>query len=75
MIDEFTEKRFGHLRELSRDEMLYKIQELEEDIRSSELMIDDRRTSGEQRTELYNDIRYDNEVINYLKAVMNEKQM
>ena len=74
MIDEFTEKRFGHLRELSRDEKLAKIQELQEDIEYCQEAIDDRTTSGEQRTELYSDITYDREVIDYLNAVMEEKQ-
>ncbi len=74
-MDEFTEKRFGYLRELSTDEKLNMIKELEEDIEYCNAAIKDRTTSGEQRTELYNDILLDNQKITYLKAILEEKHM
>ena len=74
-MDEFTEKRFGYLRELTTDEKLNKIAELEEDIKSSEEMLNDRRVSGEEKTELHNDIKYDKEVINYLNHILEEKHL
>ena len=74
-MDDFTEKRFGHLRQLSIDEKLSMIKDLEEDIVYSERMINDRKTSGEQRTELYSDISHDREVINYLNDILEERQL
>ena len=74
-MDDFTEKRFGHLRQLSIDEKLSMIKDLEEDIVYSERMINDRKTSGEQRTELYSDISHDREVINYLNNILEERQL
>ena len=74
-MDEFTEKRFGHLRQLSKDEKLTMIRELEDDIVLSEKMIEDKSVSGEQKTELYSDISYDRQVIEYLITILNEKTM
>jgi hypothetical protein len=74
-MDEYTERRFGHLRILSTDEKLQMIRDLEEDIETLNQIIDDKNTSSEQRSELYSDIAHDESQIRYLRAVLEEKQL
>ena len=74
-MDEYTENRFGYLRELSREEKEEMIQDLENDIIESQKMIKDKRSTGEKITDLYNDIKYDREKLAYLHAIMEEKHL
>ena len=73
-MDDYMEKRFGYLRILTTDEKLNTIHELEEENRYLEETIKDKRTSSEQRSELYGDIAHNNGVIEYLKMILDEKQ-
>ncbi len=74
-MDEFTEKRFGYLRELSTDEKLNLINDLTEEIESLSNIVKDSKTSSEQKSEFLNDISYDRVKLNYLNAIMEEKHL
>ena len=74
-MNEYTEKRFGYLRELSTDEKINMIKDLEEENESINSMIDDRSISSEQRSELYNDLNYNQSRIDYLRTILEEKYL
>lgn len=74
-MNEYTEKRFGYLRELSTDEKTNMIKDLEEENEAINNMIDDRSISSEQRSELYNDLNYNQSRIDYLRTILEEKHL
>ena len=74
-MDEYTEKRFGYLRVLSTDEKLAMINELEEDIKILNSIINDKNTSSEQRNELYSDIAQEETQVSYLRTILEEKHL
>ncbi len=74
-MNEYTEKRFGYLRELSTDEKINMIKDLEEENEAINNMIDDRSISSEQRSELYNDLNYNQSRIDYLRTILEEKHL
>ncbi len=74
-MNENEENRFGYLRVLSYDEKLNMIRNLEEDIASLVAIINDKNTSSEQVSELYTDISNEKSQLEYLKSILNEKQL
>ncbi len=74
-MDEVRENRFGYLRVLTYEEKVNMINELEDDIKSLKDIIADPNISSEQRSESYSEITYDQERIDYLKSILNEKVM
>ena len=71
----YNEMRFGYLRVLTTDEKLAMIAELEEDIEALNEIIDDRRTSGEQRSELRSDVVFETTKLEYLRKILEEKTL
>ena len=51
------------------------IAELEEDIEALNEIIDDRRTSGEQRSELRSDVVFETTKLEYLRKILEEKTL
>ncbi len=74
-MDEVRENRFGYLRALTDEDKLKMISELEDDIKSLQEIIENPNISSEQRSESYSEITYDNERIEYLKSILNEKAL
>jgi hypothetical protein len=74
-MDDFNEKRFGYLRVLTDEEKQTMIDELESDVVALQSIIDDKNTSGEQRSELYSDIANETAQIAYLKSILGEKTL
>jgi F0F1-type ATP synthase delta subunit len=74
-MDEVRENRFGYLRALTDEDKLNMISELEDDIKSLQEIIENPNISSEQRSESYSEITYDNERIEYLKSILNEKAL
>lgn len=74
MESDFNEKRFADLRELSRDEQLEEIRELEDNIAFAEDAIDKKTVSGEQLTEFYYDLSNYRAKLEFLNKIVNEKQ-
>ena len=74
-MNEYTENRFGYLRELSTDEKLRLKDELTEEIERLSSFVNDKNTPSEQKTDFFNDISYDREKLNYLNAIMEEKHL
>ena len=74
-MNEYTENRFGYLRELSTDEKLRLKDELTEEIERLSSFVNDKNTPSEQKTDFFNDISYDREKLNYLNEIMEEKHL
>ncbi len=74
-MDEYYEKRFGHLRVLTYDEKVNMIKDLEEDIESLKVIINDKNTSSEQISELRGDIEYETAQLQYLNSILEEKRL
>lgn len=74
-MDEYTEKRFSYLRELTRDEQLNMIQDLEEEIEELNNNIKDKSIVGEQKAEMHSDLSYALTKLNYLNYIINEKSL
>ena len=74
-MDNYTENRFGYLRELSKDEMLNMIEDTKNEIEYLENLCKDKKASGEQVSEAYNDIKFDREKLEYLNSILNEKHI
>lgn len=74
-MNDYNEMRFGYLRVLTTDEKLAMIAELEEDIEALNEIIDDRRTSGEQRSELRSDVVFETTKLEYLRKILEEKTL
>lgn len=74
-MDDINEKRFSYLRELSKDEKINMIKDLEEEIIELEKAIKDKKTSSEQVSELYSDISYNRSKIAYLNNILEERHM
>ena len=74
-MDDINEKRFSYLRELSTDEKINMIKDLEEEIIELEKAIKDKKISSEQVSELYSDISYNRSKIAYLNNILEEKHM
>ena len=69
-MDEYTENKFGYLRKLSTDEQLKMLEDLKHDNEFMENQLKDKNVSGEQKTEFYNDIRHNEEMIEYLNSII-----
>ena len=74
-MNDYNEMRFGYLRVLTTDEKLAMIAELEEDIEALNEIIDDRRTSGEQRSELRSDVVFETTKLEYFRKILEEKTL
>ena len=74
-MPDYNEIRFGYLRALSKDDKLAMIQDLEEDVKALEAIIDDSRTIGEHKSELRSDIAYETAKIEYLRGILEEKTL
>ena len=74
-MNDYNEMRFGYLRVLTTDEKVAMIAELEEDIEALNEIIDDRRTSGEQRSEIRSDVVFETTKLEYLRKILEEKTL
>ena len=68
-MNDFIEKRFGYLRELSVEERQEKMLELQEDMNYCSELLADENISGEQKTDAGNDYGYDRDMYEFLSAI------
>ncbi len=69
-MDKYDESRFGYFRGKTKVELQQLKKVLENDIEYSQKLIEDRGTNSNFITELYNDIKFDREKIEYIDGLL-----
>ena len=72
-MDEFTENRFGNLRELSDEKLLLLKKEKEQEKNSINEDLEDPKVSSQEKTELRNELRYIHDVLRFVEYIQNER--
>lgn len=73
-MDEYTKNRFEYLNTYSKEELEKLKQETIEDMDYLLKKLEDNNTSSEEKSEIKNsDLKYDKELIEYIKYLENEK--
>lgn len=73
-MDEYTENRFKNLKDLSEEERIKKIEELEEEIERATKVFYDPTTRGEAKIDAHNDYKYAVEQLEYLNHLNTSKR-
>lgn len=72
-MEDYTENRFGYLKELSTEELEMQANELMEDIENWQYDFETINNSY-QKTEAHHEINNAKEKLNYIKFLLNERQ-
>lgn len=67
----FIENRFGHFREKTTEELKMIVQELEKDLDA--LWKNYSSLDAEKQNDIWNDIKYDNEQLDYINVLLSER--
>lgn len=72
-MDDYTENRFGYLREKSTEELKDLIEQLTEDIENFKYDFETTK-NGDQRTEAHHEINNATDKLNYIETILEDRQ-
>lgn len=75
-MDEYTNNRFGYIRELDDTSLLKKKNEVMAEIEYLLSLLDNPRTSSEQKSEISNsDLKYERDRLEYIESQIKERNL
>ena len=75
-MDEYTNNRFGYIRELDDNSLLNKKKEVMSEIEYLLALLDNPRTSSEQKSEISNsDLKYERDRLEYIESQIKERNL